>query len=124
MLSLLPIPGAVVAWLTILGWHAEPWTGPDGSQQGPYHAWEVATFVALLGALTFVAGAFGSPIVAAVAATLATTAIFAADARGTDDSGLWVVGAVVTLIGTALGTTVVAAAAAAWSRRRQRASVR
>jgi hypothetical protein len=111
------VPAVVLGWLLLLGWHAERWELPDGSTGGPYHAWQVVALVVVLGACTWTSAAYGYPIVAAASATVGVTAMFAADASGTDDSGLWGVGAVLTFVGASLGTGLVAALA---SRRRRR----
>jgi hypothetical protein len=115
--SLAPIPAVALGWFLFLGWHAERWELPDGSTGGPYHAWQVLALIVLLGACTWVGATCGYAIVAAASATLTVTAMFAADSSGTDESGLWVVGAILTFFGAALGTGIVTALAS-WNRRR------
>lgn len=114
--SLLPVPVAVLGWLLLLGWRAEKWRNADGSLGGPYRPWEVVAFVVLVGATVWVSARRGHAVVATVAATLTTTALAVADWSGTDDSGLWAVGAALAFLGTLVGTGSVAVIANARSR--------
>lgn len=103
------MPGVVLAWLLCLGWRAERWQNPDGSTGGPYHPWQVEAFVVAVAGLAVLSMWRGFARAAGVATALAVTGMFAADASGTDDSGLWAVGALMTLIGSVLGTWLLAA---------------
>jgi hypothetical protein len=100
----------VVAYLALLGWHAEKELDPaTGNETGPYQAWQVGALVLALGAVAFGAGWRGRPGLVTVIMPLAITAFFSADAATAEESdGLWVIGAVLVAAGSLLGTGVVA----------------
>ena len=105
----------VVAALTTATW----WTlGRDttrdvdpvtGNVTGPYEAPQVIACVVVLVGLV-VNGALVLPAwLAVLAVSLPFTAAWTIQASSTDDSGLWVIGAVLVLVGTLVGGTIVAA---------------
>jgi hypothetical protein len=106
--SLSPLPGVVLAWLVVLGWRAQKWQSTDGTSHGPYVAWQVVLFVVIAGVLVWFAAERGLPTVVVAATTVGTTGIFAADASGRHDSGLWVVGAVLVLLGSLVVSSIIA----------------
>lgn len=104
---------AAAAWFGWLGWDEEYWYDAAGDAHGPYETWQVVGC-----GLTLLAGAvvgalawrpFG-PLAAMPVAF--TTAWIITSAPG-DDQGLWPVGAIMVLIGTALGAVLVGAVATA-----------
>ena len=116
MTALRTLAGAVLlAGATVVTWYA--WLGHDtgyqvdaaGNQSGPYTTAQVAGCVLTLVALLVTAVLLRvRPLVAAAAATVAFTAAWTADAAASDDSGLFLVGAVLVFAGMAAGSTVVA----------------
>lgn len=111
---------AAASWLAWAGWDTQYRTDPvTGDVTGPYETWQVVGCAVSLVAVTLLgvrllARRWAVVLTVAVAFTLAWSATSAA----ADDSGLWVVGAVLVLLGTAAGAAVVAAVAAAVGRRR------
>lgn len=73
-----------------------------------------------LGVFAYIGGRTGRPWLTALAISVAFTAAWSLDAATTptDDANLWPVGAVLTFVGTLLGTLVVAVLARRRSRRR------
>lgn len=110
----------LVNYLAWLGWDQHKDLHPDGTETGPYQAWQVAGLVLVLGALTAAAAWRGYPTPAAVAVTAVMMVAFAIDAAtdSSPDASLWPVGAVLLGVGTLLGTGTVAAITARIRRRR------
>lgn len=99
----------VGVWFAWLGWDTNYQVDAAGQQSGPYEGWQVAGCVLSLVALlagAILAGVRAFP--AAAALTVAFTVAWTVRAAATDDSGLFVVGAVLVLVGTALGSAFVA----------------
>lgn len=105
LLLALATVGAYLAWL---GWDQHKEYDADGVASGPYEPWQVGGFVISLAVLAFIAGWWRHPISGAGAITIATTVAWSINAAKSDDSGLWVVGAAMVLIGTLVGTSLVA----------------
>ncbi|MFW6691432.1 hypothetical protein [Streptomyces sp. MAR4 CNX-425] len=106
-LSLALLAGAAVgAWAAWLGWDQVRNVGPDGTETGPYAAWQVLGLVAtLLGAVA--AGAYVRHFVPAVLGpTLGLTLASYAD-WSDDGSGLYVVGVGLVMMGTFVGSALV-----------------
>ena len=101
-----PFPVIVASWLLLLGWHRKRWEGSDGFTHGPFHAWQVSALVAVAVTVFSLAASKGNPVVAAVLSTLTLTVLFASDSSGTDDSGLWAVGALLVFLASAAVTGV------------------
>ena len=103
---------AAAAWLAFLGWDHEYYE-VDGEVHGPYRAWQVLACGASIVAATVVAHLLTRPhpahLVLAVAATLGLAVPWSVDAAAHDDSGLWVVGLVLLLVGAGTGLTVLLA---------------
>lgn len=109
----------VITWYAWLGWDTQQDVDAAGNVSGPYQAWQVAgcgvTLLALLvGAVLLRVHAAA----AAVALTLAFTAVWTWDAVRKDDSGLFVVGALLVFVGLAASSAIVAAIARAMTRPR------
>jgi hypothetical protein len=102
---------SAAAWFAWMGWDTEYDVDPvTQSTSGPYRAWQVigcgvTLLVLLVGALLLRV----PPVVACAAVTVAFTAAWTATAAATDDSGLFVVGAVLVFLGLAVATAVVSA---------------
>ncbi|GAB2482007.1 hypothetical protein GCM10027063_25150 [Promicromonospora xylanilytica] len=114
----------VVAALTTATW----WTlGRDttrdvdpatGAVTGPYEAPQVIACVVVLVALVVVGALLLPAWLAVLAVSLPFTAAWTVQAASTDDSGLWAVGAVLVLVGTLVGGTIVTAVTRALVRNR------
>lgn len=106
-------------WWAWLGWDTEHDVDPtSGEVSGPYQAWQVIGCVCCLGVLAVVGALLLRPWIAAPIVTLVFTGCWAAAAANTDDSGLWAVGAILVLLGTAAGST--ALGTVAWRARHRR----
>jgi hypothetical protein len=100
----------VLAWWAWLGRDTELYLDPaTGDYAGPYTTAQVAGAVLTLVALLVAAVLLRVPALPAAAVmTVAFTGAWTAQAAATDDSGLFMVGAVLVFAGMAAGTTVVA----------------
>lgn len=98
----------VLNWTAWLGWDQKYDEHPDGGVSGPYEAWQVAGLVAVLAALVVATALARRPWTAVLAPTFGMALAVAAD-WSDDDSGLWIVGAGMIVIGmlAATGTAVV-----------------
>ncbi|MFJ8582522.1 hypothetical protein [Micromonospora sp. NPDC093277] len=113
----------VAAWWAWLGWETGYTVDPEtGATSGPYAPWQVAGAVLSLALLAAAGGWWLSPWLVVPVMTVAFTAAWAAQAASTDGSGLWAVGAVLVLVGTAAGTTVVSLVARLVRRRTGRSA--
>jgi hypothetical protein len=109
------LAGAVVlAAATVLTWYL--WLGRDDEYQidangvasGPYTTGQVAGCVLTLLVLLVAAVLLGvRPLIAAAAMTIAFTVAWTAQASE-DETGLFLVGAIMIFVGSAVGTSVVA----------------
>jgi hypothetical protein len=116
-----------LAAATVFTWWA--WLGRDttmqldprtGDYSGPYTTAQVAGAVLTLAALLVLAVLLRVPALPAAAVmTVAFTAAWTVQAAGEDESGLFLVGAILVLVGMTAGTTVVALITAALRRRRR-----
>ncbi|MFG1885902.1 hypothetical protein [Micromonospora sp. NPDC049102] len=98
----------VGVWLVWLGWDTGYTVDArTGATSGPYEAWPVIGCVLTLVLLAALAAWRLSPWLVAPVMTIAFTAAWSRQAASRDDSGLWVVGAVLVLIGMAVGSTTV-----------------
>ncbi|MEH0842110.1 hypothetical protein V6U81_06925 [Micromonospora sp. CPCC 205711] len=110
----------VATWWAWLGWDTGYTTDPEtGATSGPYQPWQVAGCVLTLAVVAAVAGWWLRPWLVVPVMTLAFTAAWTIRAASTDDSGLWAVGAVLVLVGTGVGVTVVSGGAHLLRRRRR-----
>ncbi|HYN95630.1 MAG TPA: hypothetical protein VES42_17420 [Pilimelia sp.] len=108
------IGALVVAAATALAWWA--WLGRDTTYQidpgtgvasGPYEPWQVAGCALSLALVALVGGWAVGPWWTVPAMTITFTAAWSLRAAGSDESGLWLVGAVLVLGGMALGSALV-----------------
>jgi hypothetical protein len=107
----------VVTWWAWLGRDTEYRVDPVTlTESGPYEAWQVAGCVLTLAVIAVAAGLVFAPWLVAGVMTVSFTAVWAARAATSDESGLWLVGAIGVLIGMAIGSTVLSVAA--WAVRR------
>ncbi|MFY1670983.1 hypothetical protein ACN27G_13585 [Plantactinospora sp. WMMB334] len=108
-----------LAYWAFLGWDRQKETDPvTGAETGPYQAWQLIGLGVVLALLVFEAGRRGRPWLAGVVVPVVLTVAFSLDAATSPDGdGLWVIGAVLVLLGSALGTGVVAGLGAALGRR-------
>ncbi|MBB5874584.1 hypothetical protein F4553_008018 [Allocatelliglobosispora scoriae] len=114
------VAASAAAWWWWLGRDTQYQTDPvTGVTSGPYEAWQVIGFVASLAVVAAVGGLLLRPWLVVAAMTLTVTAAWSAQA-GSDESGLWVVGAAMVFVGTAVGTAVVAFGAGFLRRRTPR----
>lgn len=117
------LAGVVAGYLAFLGWDQHRDVDEAGTESGPYQAWQVVGYGAVLAGLAFAAGRRGHPWVATVVIPVAVTGCFAVDAAtDADADGLWVIGAALLAIGAAAGTAAVAAIGAFLRPRRSRSA--
>jgi hypothetical protein len=126
--ALRSLTGAVVlAVATVLTWYL--WLGRDtgyqidanGVASGPYTTGQVVGCVLTMFVLLVAAVLLRvHPLIAAAAMTIAFTVAWTAQAGASDETGLFLVGAILVFGGCALGTSVVAFATYAIRRRAAR----
>lgn len=120
LVALLAAVAAAATWFGWLGWESGYVTDPaTGAVSGPYSVAQVAGCVVTLLVVGAVAGWSAAPWWVAPAITLAFTAAWTVDAAAGDDSGLFVVGAGLVLVGLALGSGLVCTLAWLLARRRR-----
>ncbi|RAN93348.1 hypothetical protein ONO23_06300 [Micromonospora noduli] len=109
LLGVLFLAAATVGvWILWLGWDTEYTVDAQtGASSGPYEPWQVIGCVLTLVVLAALAATRLSPWLVAPVMTVAFTAAWSWRAASTDDSGLWVVGAVLVLVGMAVGSALV-----------------
>jgi hypothetical protein len=112
---------AALCWFGWLGWDVEYQIDPaTGIASGPYEAWQVAGAVICL-ALVVVAGTILTrPLLAAATTAAAFTVSWALTQAPRDESGLWLVGALLVLLGVTVGASLLAFATGAVARRFRR----
>ncbi|WP_067451559.1 hypothetical protein [Actinomadura macra] len=94
-------------WAAWLGWDQERDVHPDGHETGPYQVWQVVGLVVVLTMLCVVAAALRRLVTAVAAPALGTMTALCLD-WSDDDTGLWVVGAALVLLGLLAGGLVIA----------------
>lgn len=102
-------------WFAWLGWDDE-YHLVDGEQQGPYQAWQVigcgaSIALASVAAYVWTRGAW-SVVLLPVAAVVGFAVPWTVHAASTDDSGLYVVGLVLLVVGAGAGLTALLGATA------------
>ncbi|RAO22429.1 hypothetical protein [Micromonospora noduli] len=109
LLGVLFLAAATVGvWILWLGWDTEYTVDAQtGASSGPYEPRQVIGCVLTLVVLAALAATRLSPWLVAPVMTVAFTAAWSWRAASTDDSGLWVVGAVLVLVGMAVGSALV-----------------
>jgi len=107
---------AATMWFAWLGWDHEYYL-VDGVAQGPYRTWQVLGCGSSIAAACVLAHlrvrGTGAIFVLAAAAVIGFAVPFAQDAASTDDSGLWVVGLFLVVVGGGIGLVVLMAVSAA-----------
>ncbi|MEU8819602.1 hypothetical protein [Actinoplanes sp. NPDC048796] len=99
----------LAAWAAWLGWESGYVTDPSTeSVSGPYAWWQVAGCVLTLIVLAAVAARWAHPLMVAAVMTVVFTAAWSAKAATSDESGLWLVGAILVAVGLAAGSVAVA----------------
>lgn len=110
---------AAACWFGWLAWDTTYQVDPlTGAASGPYEAWQVAGCGVCLAAVV----AWGTVLLGARATVVLTTLAFTVAwsvTASSDETGLWGVGAVLVLLGVALGGSVVAGVTAVVLRRRR-----
>jgi len=97
--------GAYWGWL---GWDQAYQRDPvTGVTSGPYEPWQVVGCVLSLALVAVVAGLVRQAVVAMVVMPIAFTIAWSIPAQASDDTGLFGVGAIMILIGMAVGVGVV-----------------
>jgi hypothetical protein len=104
---------AVLAILTVVAWWL--WLGHDteyqidpatGMSSGPYEAWQVGGCVLSVAVLAIVGGLFLRPWAVVATMTIVFTGSWSSTAATADESGLWLVGAVLVFVGMASGSAL------------------
>jgi hypothetical protein len=107
---------SAASWFAWMGWDTSYDIDPVTQvASGPYQAWQVVgcgvtLLLVLVGALLLGVRA----VVACAATTVAFTAAWTTTAASTDETGLFMVGAVLVLLGVAAGSAVVALLTVRW----------
>lgn len=104
------------AWL---GWDTEYYYDADvGAYQGPYRPAQVVGCAITFGVVTAALALRWRPVFVAAGASLGFWVLWTAQASREDESGLFVVGALMLLVGLAAGSAVAAALGFALRKRR------
>ncbi|AKL65518.1 hypothetical protein [Streptomyces sp. Mg1] len=119
LLSLALVP--VAAWAAWLGWDQHRDVHPDGSDTGPYEAWQVIGLVLTVAVPVWWA-ATRRLFAGAVLATTAGLTFAAAYDWSDDSSGLFVIGVGLVALGSLIGTSALCAVATSVTRDRRPAS--
>lgn len=99
---------AASCWWGWMAWDRSYRVDPaTGETSGPYEAWQVVGCVLCLVMVCVVATKHLPVWVVVPVTTAAFTGAWSWTASGVDSSGLWLVGAVLVLIGTAIGAALV-----------------
>ncbi|MFJ6753499.1 hypothetical protein ACIQNK_00470 [Streptomyces sp. NPDC091273] len=114
---------ASAAWAAWLGWDQQRDVHPDGTQTGPYEAWQVIGLVLTL-LVPVCWAAFRGHAAGTVAGVTAGLTIAAAYDWSDDASGLFVIGAGMVMVGSLAVTAGVCALVGAVGRRRAPARAR
>ncbi|MFJ5233023.1 hypothetical protein ACIQBJ_24380 [Kitasatospora sp. NPDC088391] len=117
---LVPLLGSALAWALWLGWDQHKDVHPDGSETGPYQAWQVLGLVLTAAAAVCWSAYRGRALPAAAGAAAGLAGAAWVDWSGEGD-GLYVIGVAATAIGTLAVAGALAAPVAALGRRRHRA---
>lgn len=98
---------AAACWFAWLGWDTTYQLDAAGVASGPYEAWQVAGCVASLAAVVVLGTVAAGALVTVVLVTGSFTFAWSS-AASSDPSGLWLVGALLVLLGTAFGSSALA----------------
>ncbi|MEU3059831.1 hypothetical protein AB0P12_20625 [Streptomyces subrutilus] len=97
----------LAAWAAWLGWDQHRDVHPDGSETGPYAAWQVVGLVLTLLVAAYAAVSLCNRTVCVLGITAGLTAAAFWD-WSDDSSGLYALGATMVALGSLLATTAVA----------------
>lgn len=99
---------AAAMWFAWLGWD-DDYYEVDGVVHGPYRTWQVigCGAVVCVAAVAARVWAGRGAVLLAAAASVGFAVPWSVHAASTDDSGLWVVGLVLLLVGSFIGLVVV-----------------
>ena len=102
---------AVLAHLLWLGWHTPKELDPATLEEsGPYEPWQVVAVVLTLGVVVALGAWFRRPLAVVAGTVLGITGSLAADwATAPDADGLWIIGAGLVAVGSAVGASALAA---------------
>lgn len=109
-ISILLTPIATIgSYFFWLGWHTPKHVQPNGRLTGPYEIQQVLGFILTLTTIAIVITWWSKTAwITSIMMTAATTAYFSVEgATDVNSDGLWPVGAMLVMIGTALGVSVV-----------------
>lgn len=109
-------------WAAWLGWDQHRDVHPDGSETGPYEAWQVIGLVLSLLTLLYAAVRFDRATPAAKGITGGLTVAAFYDWSGDDGSGLFVVGVAMIMIAALVTSATLAHLLTALESRRRRSS--
>lgn len=99
----------MMTWWAWLGWDTEYQFDPSTqTYSGPYEAWQVIGCGLTFAAVAVAAALLLPPWLVTLVMPIAFTIAWSVRAAGSDDTGLWGVGAVLVLIGTAMSAAVLA----------------
>ena len=91
----------LAAYMAFLGWDHDKKLGPDGNLHGPYQAWQVVGFGAVMAVIATAVAWVTMSMAGAIGSTVMLTAAFSRDASNDpENDGLWLYGAVLLAIGT------------------------
>ena len=100
--------GAALCWFAWLAWDDTYQIDPDtGVASGPYEAWQVLGAVVTLAVLASIGALWAGVQPTIVSLTTGFTVAWSATAAPRDETGLWLVGALLVLAGVALGSGLV-----------------
>jgi ABC-type Na+ efflux pump permease subunit len=107
--ALAAIMASAAGYLALLGWHAEKTLDPaTDNETGPYEAWQVIALAVAIGVIAAIMGNATRALLAIGTIPLTLTLMFAVDAATASNAdGLWAIGALLVLIGSAAGVAVV-----------------
>ena len=111
---------AAATWFAWLGWDTTYDIDADGNQTGPYEAWQVIGAAVTMLVLTVLGALRLGTLPTALGGGIGFTLGFIVTAATTDDSGLWLVGAVIMAFGVFLAVYAGAAAVDALVKARRR----
>lgn len=113
MVDALRLMAATLAvWWFWLGRDDEYQIDPlTGVSSGPYEAWQVAGCVLSLAVIAVVGGILSPPWMVAPVVTLTFTVAWSLAAASSDETGLWVVGAVLVFVGLGFGSAALSTGA-------------
>lgn len=110
---------AAATWFGWFGWDTTYDIDADGNQTGPYEAWQVVGAVLTMLVLTVLGALRIGTLPTALGGGIGFTLGFVVTASTTDDTGLWLVGAVIMAFGVFLAVYGGAAAVEAIVARRR-----